>query len=269
MLLKHTAKLEMCCFESETVVQVPLAWSKNLPFADHPNVTGILLAHYPGEQSGNSIVDVLYGKVNPSGRLPYTIAYNESDWNAPLVTNIQTNGTEDWQSWFDEGLEIDYRYFDVHNISVRYPFGFGLSYTTFGLSDINIKASRDNITSTPEPAETIPGGNPNLWKTLYTVEVVVRNTGSVAGSAIPQLYVSFPDSVPDTPPQQLRGFEKIHLGTDESRIVKFELMRRDISFWDIVTQQWAIPEGEFTVSVGFSSRNLIESATVNPINGSG
>ncbi|KAL7756847.1 hypothetical protein ACKLNR_013840 [Fusarium oxysporum f. sp. zingiberi] len=254
---------------NNTIVITHSAGSNNLPFADHPNVTGILLAHYPGEQSGNSIVDVLYGKVNPSGRLPYTIAYNESDWNAPLVTNIQTNGTEDWQSWFDEGLEIDYRYFDVHNISVRYPFGFGLSYTTFGLSDINIKASRDNITSTPEPAETIPGGNPNLWKTLYTVEVIVRNTGSVAGSAIPQLYVSFPDSVPDTPPQQLRGFEKIHLGADESRMVKFELMRRDISFWDIVTQQWAIPEGEFTVSVGFSSRNLIESATVNPINGSG
>ncbi|SCO91266.1 probable beta-glucosidase precursor [Fusarium oxysporum] len=254
---------------NNTIVITHSAGSNNLPFADHPNVTGILLAHYPGEQAGNSIVDVLYGKVNPSGRLPYTVAYNESDWNAPLVTNIQTNGTEDWQSWFDEGLEIDYRYFDAHNISVRYPFGFGLSYTTFGLSDINIKASRDNITSTPESAETIPGGNPNLWKTLYTVEAVVRNTGSVAGSAVPQLYVSFPDSVPDTPPQQLRGFEKIQLGAGESRMAKFELMRRDISFWDIVTQQWVVPEGEFTVSVGFSSRDLIESATVNPINGSG
>ncbi|TVY75246.1 putative beta-glucosidase G [Fusarium oxysporum f. sp. cubense] len=254
---------------NNTIVITHSAGSNNLPFADHPNVTGILLAHYPGEQAGNSIVDVLYGKVNPSGRLPYTVAYNESDWNAPLVTNIQTNGTEDWQSWFDEGLEIDYRYFDAHNISVRYPFGFGLSYTTFGLSDINIKASRDNITSTPESAETIPGGNPNLWKILYTVEAVVRNTGSVAGSAVPQLYVSFPDSVPDTPPQQLRGFEKIQLGAGESRMAKFELMRRDISFWDIVTQQWVIPEGEFTVSVGFSSRDLIESATVNPINGSG
>ncbi|KAJ4235417.1 hypothetical protein NW760_004958 [Fusarium oxysporum] len=254
---------------NNTIVITHSAGSNNLPFADHPNVTGILLAHYPGEQAGNSIVDVLYGKVNPSGRLPYTVAYNESDWNAPLVTNIQTNGTEDWQSWFDEGLEIDYRYFDAHNISVRYPFGFGLSYTTFGLSDINIKASRDNITSTPESAETIPGGNPNLWKTLYTVEAVVRNTGSVAGSAVPQLYVSFPDSVPDTPPQQLRGFEKIQLGAGESRMAKFELMRRDISFWDIVTQQWVVPEGEFTVSVGFSSRDLIESATVNPINGGG
>ncbi|KAL5337328.1 glycoside hydrolase superfamily [Aspergillus crustosus] len=108
---------------NNTIVITHSAGVNVLPFADHPNVTAILLAHYQGQESGNSIMDVLYGDVNPSGRLPYTIAYNESDYNAPIVTDIQTTGVEDWQSWFDEKLEIDYRYFDAHNISVRYEFG--------------------------------------------------------------------------------------------------------------------------------------------------
>jgi beta-glucosidase len=253
---------------NNTVVVSHSSGINMLPFADHPNVTAILAAHYPGQESGNSLVDILYGDVNPSGKLPYTIAFNETDYNAPVTTGIQTDGPEDWQSYFDEKLEIDYKYFDAHNISVRYEFGFGLSYTTFDLADITAEATAQGITSAPEENETQPGGNPALWETIYNVTVSVSNTGAVAGAAVPQLYVGFPTGNPalaGTPPRQLRGFEKVGLDAGESKTVSFELMRRDLSYWDVVSQEWLIPEGDFTLSVGFSSRDLKVTTNITPI----
>lgn len=253
---------------NNTVVVTHSAGINILPWADHPNVTAILVAHYPGQESGNSILDVLYGDVNPSGHLPYTIAYNASDYNAPITTNINTTGKEDWQSYFNEKLEIDYRYFDAHDIDVHYEFGFGLSYTTFELFDFTVQDEDEDvdITSRPEDRETQPGGNPALWETIYTAEVTVHNTGDVRGAAVPQLYVTFPDSTPrGTPPRQLRGFDKIELGPSERGKAIFELMRRDLSYWDIDAQQWLIPEGEFILHVGFSSRDLVETASLTII----
>lgn len=253
---------------NNTIVVTHSPGVNTMPFADNPNVTAILVAHYPGQESGNSITDVLYGEVNPSGRLPYTIAFNESDYNAPIVTDIQTTGVDDWQQWFDERLEIDYRYFDAHNMSVRYEFGYGLSYTTFDMSEIVVESTEPlgSIDTLPEEAATAPGGNPELWETLYNVEVEVTNTGPVSGSAVPQLYISFPDTAPSgTPLRQLRGFEKLALEPGEKGTVRFEVMRRDISYWDVDSQQWAIPNGEFTFSAGFSSRDLVTSTCVAPL----
>lgn len=251
---------------NNTVVITHSSGINTLPFAEHPNVTAILAAHFPGQESGNSIVDVLYGDVNPSGKLPYTIAYNGSDYNAPPTTGINTTGVHDWQSWFDEKLEIDYRYFDANNISVLYEFGFGLSYTTFELSDISASPLDDNITSRPENLPIVPGGNPALWESVYNVTVSLENTGDVDGATVAQLYVTYPDSTPaGTPPKQLRGFEKVFLGAGKSQTVGFELMRRDLSYWDIISQQWLIPEGEFVVSVGFSSRDLKEVTRITPV----
>ncbi|KAF3767937.1 family 3 glycoside hydrolase [Cryphonectria parasitica EP155] len=251
---------------SNTVVVSHSSGINVLPFADNPNVTAILAAHYPGEESGHSIVDILYGDVNPSGHLPYTIAYNSSDYNAPPTTAVQTNGTEDWQVWFDEGLEIDYRYFDANNISVRYEFGFGLSYTTFELANIAAEALGSDFTAAPPAEEIQPGGNPALWETLYNVTVSLSNTGSVEGAAVPQLYVTFPDSAPaGTPPKQLRGFDKITLAPNQTATASFELMRRDISYWDVLSQDWVIPSGDITVSLGFSSRDLRVSTTITPV----
>ncbi|KAI9367460.1 putative beta-glucosidase G [Aspergillus egyptiacus] len=253
----------VAAFCNNTIVVTHSSGINVLPFADHPNVTAILAAHYPGQESGNSIVDVLYGDVNPSGHLPYTIARNASDYNAPPTTDVTTNGTYDWQSWFTEELEIDYRYFDAHDIPVRYEFGFGLSYTTFNISDIRttrLAAAATPITAIPESQPIQPGGNPALWEELYRVTVQVSNSGDVEGAAVPQLYVTFPErSTPaGTPPRQLRGFDKVRLAPGESREVGFGLMRRDLSYWDVGVQDWVIPEGEFVVHVGFSSRDLVE-----------
>ncbi|KAK6434222.1 hypothetical protein LTR95_009592 [Oleoguttula sp. CCFEE 5521] len=192
-----------------------------LPFANNPNVTAILAAHLGGQETGNSIVDVLYGAVNPSGHLPYTIAKEESAYSfAPIANStalLETTDVYAWQSDFTEHLLIDYRHFDYYNISVDYEFGFGLSYTTFSMSNLAITASSSSLTATAAPAKIAPGGNPGLWETVYTVTATVSNTGSVAGAAVPQLYLGLPQPTADlddiTPVKVLRGFEKIYLET--------------------------------------------------------
>lgn len=242
---------------NNTVVVTHSPGINTLDWADHENVTAIVAAHFPGQESGNSLVDILYGDVNPSGHLPYTIAMKGDDYNAPPTTAINTTGYDDWQSWFDEKLEIDYRYFDAKNMSVRYEFGFGLSYTTFNMSNLEISALANDITSQPEDLPIQPGGNPALWESIYKASVSVSNAGNVAGAAVSQLYVQLPQTAPSgTPLRQLRGFDKVHLEKGETQTVSFELMRRDLSYWDIISQQWVIPEGEFTFYVGFSSRDL-------------
>lgn len=242
---------------NNTIVVTHSSGINTLPFTEHPNITAVIAAHYPGQESGNAIVDVLYGDVNPSGKLPYTIAYNGSDYNAPPTTAVNTTGFYDWQSWFDEKLEIDYRYFDAHDIPVRYEFGFGLSYTTFDLSLVKADWIQGGITAAPPPQPILPGGNPALWESLFKVTVAVTNTGDRDGATVPQLYVTFPDSTPPgTPPKQLRGFDKVFLVAGETKNVSFELMRRDLSYWDVVSQEWLIPAGEFSMKVGFSSRDL-------------
>ncbi|KAI7564614.1 putative beta-glucosidase [Hortaea werneckii] len=212
----------------------------------------------PGTESGQSMIDTLYGQNNPSGKLPYTVAYDGDDYNAPPVTSVGNNtGQYAWQVYFEEGLEIDYRHFDAQNIDVRYEFGFGLSYSTFELSDLSIEPVQTDITSEAEDLPIVPGGNPALWETLYNVSATVTNTGDRDGAQVAQLYVAFPDSAPEgTPVQQLRGFEKPYLCAGESKQVYFEIMRRDLSYWDVVSQQWLIPEGEFKFNVGFSSRDF-------------
>lgn len=242
---------------NNTVVVTHSSGINNLPWADHPNVTAILAAHYPGEESGNSLVDVLYGAVNPSAKLPYTIALEIDDYNAPPITAVNSTDPYAWQADFTEKLEIDYRYFDSQNISVRYEFGFGLSYTTFALSNMTVvKVCDGTITAVAESQTIAPGGNPALWDTLYAVSVNLTNTGSISGATVPQLYLTLPSTAPSTPPKQLRGFEKVFLDAGASAIVTFELMRRDLSYWDTVMQDWVIPAGELGLSVGFSSRDI-------------
>lgn len=251
---------------NNTIVVTHSSGINTLPWTDHENITAILAAHYPGEQSGYSLTDILYGDVNPSGHLPYTIAMNGSDYNAPPTTAINTTGYFDWQSWFDEKLEIDYRYFDAKNMSVRYEFGFGLSYTTFNISEVSATPLQSNITSHPEDRPIMPGGNPALWESIYNVTISLTNSGAVAGAGVPQLYVGFPESTPaGTPPKQLRGFEKVYLEAGESQTVAFELMRRDLSYWDIISQQWVIPEGEFSIYLGFSSRDIVETEKITVV----
>ncbi|KAK8203779.1 glycoside hydrolase family 3 protein [Phyllosticta capitalensis] len=247
---------------SNTIVITNSGGQNVIPWHSHPNVTAILLAHFPGEEFGNSVVDVLYGDVNPSGRLPYTLAEKESDYYFANITSSVSNpnDTNAWQADFTERLLIDYRHFDYYNLSVPYEFGFGLSYTNFSLSpSITVKpVSNSSIAGVPAPTTSaVPGGNPALWEDVYTVTATVKNTGAVTGKAVPQLYIQLPASAGEgTPVKQLRGFTKIELTPGEEKTVTFTLARRDLSIWDVVSQEWSVPSGTFGVHVGFSSRDI-------------
>ncbi|OAP62570.1 beta-glucosidase [Fonsecaea erecta] len=247
---------------NNTVVITHSAGLNVMPWAHNPNVTAILAAHLPGQESGNAIVDILYGAVSPSGKLPYTIALNESDYSFGGITNstalLRTENPNAWQSNFTEGLLIDYRHFDYYNKTVLYEFGFGLSYTTFNLSDLRVEKQNAMISPLPDSLPIAPGGNPSLWQILCTVNFTVANTGDVLGGAVPQLYLSFPpipSSMP-TPRNVLRGFGKIWLDPGGSQTASFPLTRRDLSYWNVNKQEWVIPSGTFVVSIGFSSRDL-------------
>lgn len=161
------------------------------------------------------------------------------------------------------------RHFDYYNKSVAYEFGFGLSYTTFSIDkeiSVQPKFSGD-LPHSPPSAKIVPGGNPHLWDVVYEISATVKNTGQVAGFAVPQLYLELQrgtvqGSIAKT---VLRGFEKVHLDTEESKEVVFKLTRRDISNWDTIKQQWVVPNGEIQAFVGLSSRDFHGSATFTPI----
>lgn len=295
-------------------------------YKSNPNITAILWAGVPGQESGNSIADVLYGVVNPGAKLPFTLAAAREDYGTDI---LYTPNAGIPQVDFKEGVFIDYRGFDHHDIEPVYEFGFGLSYTNFSYSNLQIaKTQAGNYTATtgytpaaptygtvdndtasyvfpanqtrvrgfiypwlnstnltasaddphydlpgfvPEgaqdgspqplnPAGGGPGGNPELFDVLYQVTATITNTGKVAGEEIPQLYVSL--GGPYDPPVQLRGFERLSIQPNSSTTFTADIMRRDISNWDTVSQNWVISNYTKMVYVGSSSRNLLLNATL-------
>ncbi|KAI0205827.1 beta-glucosidase M [Astrocystis sublimbata] len=228
-------------------------------FIDHANVTGLIFAHLPGEASGRALVSLLYGDSNPSGKLPYTVAKNESDYGDLAAADGPEGMFAKFpQSNFTEGVYIDYRRFDAQNITPRYELGFGLSYTTFNFSDFRVEKNETTDTSATHPSGPIrQGGQVDLWDTVATVSATLANTGAVAGAEVAQLYVGIPG---DGPQRQLRGFEKVFLNVSEARTIRFDLTRRDLSVWDVVAQKWALQRGRYRLWVGASSRLL-------PLNG--
>lgn len=224
-------------------------------WADNPNVTAIIYAHVPGQDSGRALVSLLYGDSNFSGKLPYTVAHNESDYGN-LLTPTQPTGEyilfpdDD----FTEGVYIDHRAFDKYNITPRYEFGFGLSYTTFTYSNLSIAGPSPTQFNTYPTGPILPGGAADLWTTVANVAATVSNTGDTQGQEVAQLYVGIPGT--QQPVRQLRGFEKLALAPGQAGPVDFALTRRDLSVWDVETQKWALQTGEYRVYVGGSSREL-------------
>ncbi|KAL7927495.1 glycoside hydrolase family 3 protein [Trichoderma austrokoningii] len=226
-------------------------------FIDHPNITAVIFAHLPGQESGPALVSLLYGDTSPSGKLPYTVAKNESDYGDVLNPVLPKGEFANFpQADFTEGIYHDYRYFDKKGIEPRYEFGFGLSYTTFAYSDLSINHI-DGANTYPWPGGPIvSGGQTDLWDAIATVSVSVQNTGSVAGAEVAQLYAG----IPGAPAKQLRGFEKPFLQPDQSETVTFHLTRRDLSVWSVERQKWQLQQGTYRFYVGSSSRRL-------PLNG--
>ncbi|KAL1638323.1 hypothetical protein SLS56_000131 [Neofusicoccum ribis] len=216
---------------------------------ENENVTGVVYGGMLGQESGRAIVDVLYGDVNPSGKLTYTIAKNESDYNTGLCTDLICD--------FSEGNYIDYKYFDAYNVTPRYEFGYGLSYTTFSYASTLTVRKTDEaaLARTYATGAKAVGGREDLWDVVATAATTVSNTGARDGAEAAQLYVAFPAAA-GQPVRQLRGFEKVHLAQGEQRDLTFQLRRRDLSYWDVEAQNWAVASGKYEFWVGASSRDL-------------
>ncbi|KAJ7119502.1 glycoside hydrolase family 3 protein [Mycena epipterygia] len=233
------------------------------PWIDHPNVTAVLWAGVPGQEAGNSITDVLYGDWNPSGRLPYTIAKQASDYPAQLVLGGQP--TDILSIPYTEGLNVDYRHFDSFNITPRFEFGFGLSYTNFTYSHLHIAKVGHQASTDADLEESWAAGNATpiavgsstaLWlhRPFFNVTFEVENTGPVWGGDIPQLYLHMPVSSGE-PPSILKGFTNVEVLPDAKKKVAITLSRYDLSYWDTVAQGWRRPNGTIGVTIGTSSRD--------------
>ncbi|QRV89392.1 glycoside hydrolase family 3 protein [Ceratobasidium sp. AG-Ba] len=220
---------------------------------DHENVTAVVFAYYPGQETGNAIASVLYGDVNPSGKLPFTLGKSPSDFPP---NGIFTENVTDPHINFEEGNLIDYRWFDAKNITPRFEFGFGLSYTTFEYSNIQIKPTpgkpTDGVILTKEPFDE----KATLYDVAYTVTATIKNIGSVAGCEVAQMYLSYPSSQTSQPVRSLRGFDKLCLNKGQSKTATFKLRQKDHAVWDVQRQTWTVPKGTFTAYVGSSSRLL-------------
>ncbi|KAK4547840.1 hypothetical protein LTR36_010559, partial [Oleoguttula mirabilis] len=229
---------------------------------DHPNITAVIYAHLPGQDSGQALVEVLYGDQSPSGRLPYTVAKNETDYGSLLNPVVPDNTSQlHTQTNFTEGVYIDYKHFLAQNITPRFEFGYGLTYTTFNYS--SIQAHVVNSTSSyaaPSNSSAAPeGGDPALWQTVAEVSCTITNTGAVEASEVAQLYVH----IPGGPERVLRGFTKKCLKPGESANVVFELTRKDLSEWDVVAQSWALQKGAYSIFVGKSVLDIQLTATLS------
>jgi len=215
---------------------------------ENENVTAVIYGGYLGQESGNSIVDVLYGDVNPNGKLANTIAKNATDYPVSICNTAECD--------FAEGVQIDYRYFDANNISVRYPFGHGLSYTTFEYGKITATKTNTSALASKYPTGSLGlGGLKDLFDDVISIRFSLKNIGDVAGAEVAQLYVQYPSEA-EQPIRQLRGFEKVALQAGQQKDVTISIRRRDISFWDTVAQKWALASGSYTFSIGSSSRDL-------------
>ena len=214
----------------------------------------ILVAWQPGEEGGNAVADVLTGKANPSGKLTMTWPISATDhfstknfpqdmslydyksmkdWGAPIKCSDFTNHEED--------IYVGYRYFDTFNKNVSYPFGYGLSYTTFSYSHPSVKVNGDNV----------------------EVSINIKNTGSKSGKEVAEVYVSAPKGKLQKPTKELKAFGKTRdLKPGESETLKMSIKKMDLASFDDTQSEWVVDKGTYTFRIGASSRDIKASATV-------
>jgi beta-glucosidase len=197
------------------------------------NVKAIVEAWLTGQAGGGAIADVLTGRVNPSGKLQETFPVRLED----TPTYLDFPG-KNGRAFYGEGIYIGYRYYDKKNIEPLFPFGFGLSYTTFAYSDLML--DKNSMTESDE----------------LSVSLKVKNTGKVAGKEIVQLYVHKENAVISRPEKELRAFAKVDLKPGEEKTVSFKLSKRDFAFYDVDLKDWKVNSGKYEILAGSSSRNL-------------
>ncbi|MBN2354719.1 glycoside hydrolase family 3 C-terminal domain-containing protein [candidate division KSB1 bacterium] len=196
------------------------------------HVNALVQVWHPGQAGGTAIAEILFGKVNPGGKLPVTL---EKKWKDNPVYKTYYDPDGDKKTPYMEGIYVGYRGYEKNNIKPQFPFGFGLSYTTFTYSDLKVEKIADNE---------------------FMVNLAVTNTGKVAGDEIVQLYVSPQQCSVDRPAKELKGFARVKLNPGESKIVSLRLDKNSFQFYHPVKNQWGVEPGDFELLIGASSVDI-------------
>jgi beta-glucosidase len=199
---------------------------------------------YGGQEGGHALAAVLFGDADPSGKLPVSLPKRYED--NPAYGHYPG---ENLQVAYDEGIYVGYRYYDTRKVEPAFPFGFGMSYTTF---------EYDNMGATPRLA--FEGKNQKL---AVSVDVSVQNTGTRAGAEVVQLYVHQNKPRIDRPAHELKGFQRLELQPGETKWMHIRLDRSAFSYWDPATRAWATDPGEYEIQIGASSRDIRQKTVVN------
>lgn len=234
---------EIAAVNPNTVVVLNTSQPVAMPWIS--KVKGVIEMWWPGDEGGVAEAKLLLGLSDPGGKLPMTWAKSLDDYPATSPTHPERSSKGiDGKTTFSEGVLVGYRWFDDQKIEPLFPFGYGLSYTKFAMSGLKILPNPD-------------GG--------YFVSVRVKNTGSVAGDAVPQVYLKAPENKPEGAqfaPKTLAAFDRISLAPGEEREVILGLAPRAFQYWSASMKMWMTPEGKRAVLVGSSSRDLPLSAEV-------
>ncbi|KAK6199618.1 beta-glucosidase [Scheffersomyces amazonensis] len=200
----------------------------NFPWLD--KVQALVHAWYGGNELGNTIADVLFGDYNPSGKLSVTFPKRLQD-NPSYINFGSTNG----QVWYGEDVFVGYRYYEKIDLEPLYPFGYGLSYTTFDFKDLVVKSIRDNV----------------------NIKVQVTNTGKVKGAEVVQVYIQPETPLVNRPVKELKDFAKVELEAGESKIVELNIsIKEATSYWNSQKKSWQSDKGSYKILVGNSSSNI-------------
>jgi beta-glucosidase len=193
-------------------------------------VPAMLDMFYAGQETGNAIASILFGDVNPSGKL--TFSFIKDSTQSPAFKGYKNR---DLKAHYDEGIYVGYRYLDKNNHNPSYEFGYGLSYTSFQYSDLKIKSMGNDI---------------------FEVTLKVKNTGKTQGDEIAQLYLNDKDCSVDRPAKELKGFSRVSLAPGEVKTVSMKLNKQAFAFWDVTSKKWKVEPGDFEVLIGASSRDI-------------
>ncbi len=228
---------EIVAANPNTIVVLNTSQPVALPWVD--KVKAVLEMWWPGDEGGWSTANLLLGRVSPAGRLPVTWGKRLEDYAATDPSHPErSKAGVDHKTTFSEGVNVGYRWFDKQNIEPLFPFGHGLSYTTFAYSGLGVLRAGD-------------GG--------LDVDVSIQNTGSAESDEVPQVYISAPADAPEGvqfPVRALVAFDRIHLAPSETRTLSLHVEERQLQYWSTKDQKWVMPTGKRTVSVGGSSRDL-------------
>lgn len=228
---------KVAAVQPNTIVVLHNGAPVEMPWAD--KVKGILEAYLGGQAVGVSEYDILFGKVNPSAKLPETFPKRLEDTPSYLFGFGEGDRVE-----YREGIFVGYRYYDKKKMDVLFPFGYGLSYTTFAYHNLRLDKKQMKDTET------------------LTVSVDVTNTGKMTGKEVVQLYVGDRESTVIRPVKELRDFAKVELAPGETKTVTFTLEKRAFAYYDVQLHDWQVESGEFDILIGRSSRDIVLSDTV-------